>query len=376
LPTKLAVRCALPLFLAGAALPATAIAQSGGAPAPQPPKPSTVECVSLAESPCRPSGALLRGREFAIRGSGLEDVTKIIFEGRRGSSDDIALPPQRAEPRSIVAVVPGDARSGLLSVRDRYGNEATTPARVRVLAALKQAPIDVSPSSRFFFDSPRKPMFGFDVAQAGTVQVELSDVATGEVVKTWGLEATPGTPNSVVWDGRGAAGVAPAGTYAFRIADGAASAATQADAKQATFAYADHLFPIRGRHNLGYTPTNGFGGGRGHKGQDMFAPCGTRLAAARGGRVEYAGYHSAAGNYLVIDGAATGVDYVYMHMREQPLVTTGQRVFTGQTIGEVGDTGRATGCHLHFEMWSAPGWYNGGSAFDPLPSLQRWDRYS
>jgi len=72
----------------------------------------------------------------------------------------------------------------------------------------------------------------------------------------------------------------------------------------------------------------------------------------------------------VIDGANTGVDYVYMHLRRPPLVRTGDRVFTGQKIGEVGETGRATGCHLHFEMWTAPGWYAGGRAFDPLPSLR------
>jgi murein DD-endopeptidase MepM/ murein hydrolase activator NlpD len=108
----------------------------------------------------------------------------------------------------------------------------------------------------------------------------------------------------------------------------------------------------------------------------MFARCGTRIAAARGGRVQYVGYHPAAGYYAVIDGAETDVDYVYMHMLSPPLVETGQRVFTGQKIGEVGETGRATGCHLHFELWSAPGWYQGGQAFDPLPSLKRWDSYS
>jgi murein DD-endopeptidase MepM/ murein hydrolase activator NlpD len=108
----------------------------------------------------------------------------------------------------------------------------------------------------------------------------------------------------------------------------------------------------------------------------MFARCGTRIAATRGGRVQYAGYHSAAGYYAVIDGAETLIDYVYMHMLEPALVATGQRVYTGQKIGEVGETGRATGCHLHFELWSAPGWYEGGEAFDPLPSLRSWDSFS
>jgi murein DD-endopeptidase MepM/ murein hydrolase activator NlpD len=92
--------------------------------------------------------------------------------------------------------------------------------------------------------------------------------------------------------------------------------------------------------------------------------------------VQYAGYQAAAGNYVVIDGAGSDTDYVYMHMLETPLVETGDRVFTGQQLGEVGETGRASGCHLHFEMWSGPGWYEGGSAFDPLPELTRWDAYS
>ena len=49
---------------------------------------------------------------------------------------------------------------------------------------------------------------------------------------------------------------------------------------------------------------------------------------------------------------------------------------TGDPIGEVGRTGDASACHLHFEMWGAPGWYTGGAPFDPLPALRAWDAYS
>ena len=337
---------------------------------------SAVECVSSPEQPCRPARALLRGREFAVRGSGLGRLAEIVFRGRRGRRDDVHVRPRRATDAQAIAAVPNAARTGRLTVVDRYGNRSTTSSRLRVTDAAAPAPVDIAPTSRFFFDSRRKPTFTFDVPQPMDVQVELADSDTGEVVRTWTVPAAPGASNQVSWNGLGPQGVEPLGKYTFRIAGQAGAAAIPTPGTQTGFLYADHLFPIRGRHNLGYTDTNSFGGGRGHKGQDMFARCGTRLAAARGGRVEYAGYHSAAGYYAVIDGAETGVDYVYMHMLEAPLVQAGQRVFTGQKIGEVGETGRATGCHLHFELWSAPGWYKGGQAFDPRPSLESWDSYS
>ncbi|MBI5104070.1 MAG: M23 family metallopeptidase [Solirubrobacterales bacterium] len=134
----------------------------------------------------------------------------------------------------------------------------------------------------------------------------------------------------------------------------------------------DAIFPIRGEHDLGQSATNGFGGARGHKGQDMFAGCGTPIVAARGGTVTWAAYHSRAGNYAVITDD-TGRSHAYMHMRRPALAKRGEKVLTGQPIGEVGESGRASGCHLHFELWTAPGWYKGGEAVDPLPELRRWD---
>ena len=83
--------------------------------------------------------------------------------------------------------------------------------------------------------------------------------------------------------------------------------------------------------------------------------------------MKFAGSQALAGNYVVISAADDSADYVYMHLRDPALVNKGDAVTTGQTIGFVGRTGDATACHLHFELWPAPGWYTGGRAVDPLP---------
>ena len=136
------------------------------------------------------------------------------------------------------------------------------------------------------------------------------------------------------------------------------------------------MFPIAGPHDLGRNEANTFGGGRGHLGQDMFADCGTPVRAAQRGRVVFAGYQGAAGNYLVVRAAESGDDHVYMHLLNEPRLAVGDRVETGQRIASVGRTGRADGCHLHFELWTEPGWYRGGEAYDPLPKLRQWDGWS
>jgi murein DD-endopeptidase MepM/ murein hydrolase activator NlpD len=129
------------------------------------------------------------------------------------------------------------------------------------------------------------------------------------------------------------------------------------------------VFPVQGAHDYG-TEVNTFGGGRGHKGQDVFARCGTPLVAALGGEVTIAKFQQRAGNYVVIK-ADDGTSQAYMHLRAPATVAKGARVEAGQPIGEVGDTGRASGCHLHFELWTSPGWYEGGEPIDPLPFLRR-----
>jgi murein DD-endopeptidase MepM/ murein hydrolase activator NlpD len=157
----------------------------------------------------------------------------------------------------------------------------------------------------------------------------------------------------------------------FLLAPAAAQGMTEIGAVEAPVPV--RVFPIDGPHDLERTPTNGFGGGRGHNGQDMFAACGTPVVASQGGKVREAEYHPVGGNFVVITEQHTGLDAVYMHLMHTPRLRVGEKVETGRRIGSVGATGNAWGCHLHFELWTPPGWWAGGQPFDPLPRLQRCD---
>ncbi len=86
---------------------------------------------------------------------------------------------------------------------------------------------------------------------------------------------------------------------------------------------------------------------------DIHNPCGYPVVAAASGRVTETGYGSwPAGNYIKIDHG--NVVILYAHM-ERIHVSSGSRVYQGQQIGTVGNTGHTigrTGCHLHFDVLS------------------------
>ena len=105
------------------------------------------------------------------------------------------------------------------------------------------------------------------------------------------------------------------------------------------------------------------------------AACGTRLVSVRQARVRYRAYQGAAGNYVVLHNIGTNTDFVYMHLVRPAPVRVGQVLDAGDTVGNVGATGDASGCHLHFEYWVGP-WYGGGHPIDPLPFLKALDRQS
>lgn len=95
-----------------------------------------------------------------------------------------------------------------------------------------------------------------------------------------------------------------------------------------------------------------------HTGADFAGAPGTPVLAAAPGRVVLADTLHIRGVAAVIDHG-WGVYTVYAHMNER-YVTIGEFVQTGQVIGTIGSTGRATGAHLHWEVWV------NGVAVDPM----------
>ena len=92
----------------------------------------------------------------------------------------------------------------------------------------------------------------------------------------------------------------------------------------------------------------------GHNGVDFGAPVGTPVIAAANGRVILAksgGYNGGYGSMVII-ASDSGIQTVYAHL-SQVNVVAGQNVSQSQTIGRVGNTGRSTGPHLHFEVRGA-----------------------
>jgi murein DD-endopeptidase MepM/ murein hydrolase activator NlpD len=138
-----------------------------------------------------------------------------------------------------------------------------------------------------------------------------------------------------------------------------------------------HSFPVAGPFSYGGADAR-FGAprrGHTHQGQDLSAAEGTPVVAPRGGVVRVVQYQArGAGHYVVVRGEDEDRDYVFMHLRSGSIpVQVGQRVRTGERIGEVGSTGSSSGPHLHFEIWVG-GWFErGGAPVDPYPLLRAWD---
>lgn len=123
--------------------------------------------------------------------------------------------------------------------------------------------------------------------------------------------------------------------------------------------------PSVGTGNL-VMPTNGslssrFGSrwGRQHKGIDVSAAEGTPVYAADNGTVTYSQFNNGGYGYMIQIDHSNGIKTYYAHCSEL-LVKVGDVVAKGDLIATVGNTGRSTGAHLHFEV------LQNGVAIDPM----------
>jgi murein DD-endopeptidase MepM/ murein hydrolase activator NlpD len=117
-----------------------------------------------------------------------------------------------------------------------------------------------------------------------------------------------------------------------------------------------HLGEITSAFGIGRTYNDGSVSH--HGGVDISGDIGAPVVASNGGRVASAAPLAVRGNVVILDHG-WGVYSGYYHLSEV-LVTEGQQVAQGETIGRLGNTGLSTGAHLHWEMRV------GGVLVDPL----------
>jgi murein DD-endopeptidase MepM/ murein hydrolase activator NlpD len=102
----------------------------------------------------------------------------------------------------------------------------------------------------------------------------------------------------------------------------------------------------------------------GHYAIDIAGDYGSKVVAVGDGTVEFAGWKNNGGGYQVWIAHGDGLFTTYNHM-SAITVGTGETVTRGQQVGKTGQSGNATGPHLHFEVWRGPVW-NGGTRVNPL----------
>ncbi len=216
----------------------------------------------------------------------------------------------------------------------------------------------------------KKAAFIFETGgREGDLKIQAVKKGNGKVAKSWTKDGVqPGDKQTVTWGAKKAKG-----KYFFKVGttDGKALARKHAKGDRKV-RVSDGMFPVRGKHQY----WDGYGAGRSHDGQDIGAKCGTEMVAAQAGKVVYRGSDSGGyGNYVVINVAGERRAEVYAHLKRKARVKKGDNVETGERIGQVGATGNASGCHLHFEYWRGK-WPGGNPSQKVTKVLKSWDKAS
>jgi len=312
-----------------------------------------------------PAGALAQTPSSG--GTSPDDAPLLGADGGTRAGDVIPEPakPRKTEPKREPRR-PARRRSG------RSGRPSLSAFEVR--------------PSRFFIHG-RPALVDFrveDRSRTVRVRISLLPAGGGRPLRVFDLgDRRTGVAQSFRINGR-EQGELPQGAYELRLSarDPGGRALSRSAHKSGIgrLEFYWHRFPLGGPFSYG-GPDARFGAarpGHSHQGQDLVATEGTPVLAPRGGTITNVAYQAeGAGHYVTLDGEGEDRDYAFMHLKTGSIpVKEGDRVSSGQLVGEVGSTGASSGPHLHFEVWEGGGWYSGGHPVDPLPYLKRWDAWS
>ena len=258
------------------------------------------------------------------------------------------------------------------SAKQRAGQSGSGGARLRRTTLLTS--FELHRKRLFLLGRSARVEFTLSGRRVAKIRLHVLNASDRSRLATIDLGEREAGSHSVNFTGLETGTALPEGHYLLHIAGRNLRRAPSA-ASTAELEFRHHTFPVTGVFSWGDEGSR-FGAprkGHRHQGQDLAAAEGTPVVAPRGGVVETVQYQArGAGHYVVVDGDSEDYDYVFMHLRSGSIpVVAGQRLRTGQLIGEVGNTGASSGPHLHFEIWVG-GWYTGGEPIDPLPLLQSW----
>src|SRR4051794_14770255 len=207
------------------------------------PKIKAVKCLSS----CMSHGRVKNGGKLKLRGAKLGGVTKVVYLGAPGASDDVAVRVKPASDRSVAVKVPFSAQSGRLAA-DAGSRHASSRRAVTIMPPPAPQPdphpspapgptdagaprVETSTSrSLFAIDQAGGVTFSyrFSGGEPTSVKVTVVRIDTGEVVKTWSPDPLPpGEVGQVSWNGMAGKSAAPNGRYAFRLVAVAGAAAAR-----------------------------------------------------------------------------------------------------------------------------------------------------
>jgi lipoprotein NlpD len=265
--------------------------------------------------------------EELAEANGLE-VTAALSVGTEllipGALDSASGPSPQAERAATEAPRPGVAKVWETAVEPR-GGQALPPELLRAFEGGGKAPADMPlpPELARAFEHPTAPL-------------------------THPLTAAPSNPPGPAEKSSAVAasiGPAPSSeTAAPRASSVAARTAVMARGSLASTPAGVLQWPLRGVLYARF----GKKGREPHDGIDLAAPAGTPVRTAGEGVVLFAGPQSGYG-LIVIVSHEKGLVTVYAHSRDLR-VRTGQTVRPGQVIATVGESGKTSGPHLHFEV--------------------------